>query len=440
MKDHDHDAYAVLRIADFRNFVTARFLGVMAIQLQAVIVGWQVYDITHDPLSLGLVGLFEIIPNISIALFAGYIADRISRRKIILSTFFILTLCSIALFLCSTGFFPILHKNVYAIYSIVFVSGLARGFLGASVGAFLAQLVPKELYHNSAAWNSTAWQTAAVSGPVLGGLLYGWSDRILSFTDSVTGLGLFPSFQGNGAVITYFTDFILMCLSVFFFFRTGEKPLPASDRTESMFESIGAGFSFVMKHEIVLGAMSLDMFAVLFGGAVAVLPIYASDILKVGPDGLGMLRAAPAVGAAVMAVFLAYNPPKKNAGKALILAVAGFGMTIILFGISKSFILSILFLALSGAFDCISVVLRSTIMQTFTPDEMRGRVSSVNSIFIGSSNELGAFESGLAAKFLGTVTSVVFGGCMTIAIVAGVAMRSPVLRRLDFTRSESSSK
>lgn len=435
-----HDAYAVLRIPDFRNFVTARFLGVMAIQLQAVIVGWQVYGITHDPLSLGLVGLFEILPNISVSLFAGYIADRTSRRKIILSTFFVLTLCSIALLSCSTGIFPALHNNVYAIYSIIFASGLARGFLGASVGAFLAQLVPKELYHNSAAWNSTAWQTAAVSGPVLGGLLYGWSDRILIFTDSLTGLALYSSLQGNGAVIAYFTDFILMCLSLSFFSRTGEKPVPESDRKESMFESIGAGFSFVMKNEIVLGAMSLDMFAVLFGGAVAVLPIFASDILKAGPDGLGMLRAAPAVGAALMAVFLAYHPPKKNAGRALLFAVAGFGVTIVLFGISQNFLLSIFFLALSGAFDCISVVLRSTIMQTFTPDEMRGRVSSVNSIFIGSSNELGAFESGVAAKFLGTVTSVIFGGCMTVAIAAGVALRSPVLRRLDFTRSDTVSK
>ncbi|HNO25404.1 MAG TPA: MFS transporter, partial [Leptospiraceae bacterium] len=230
------------------------------------------------------------------------------------------------------------------------------------------------------------------------------------------------------------------CLSLSFFSRTGEKPVPESDRKESMFESIGAGFSFVMKNEIVLGAMSLDMFAVLFGGAVAVLPIFASDILRVGPDGLGMLRAAPAVGAALMAVFLAYHPPKKNAGRALLFAVAGFGVTIVLFGISQNFLLSIFFLGLSGAFDCISVVLRSTIMQTFTPDEMRGRVSSVNSIFIGSSNELGAFESGVAAKFLGTVTSVIFGGCMTIAIAAGVALRSPVLRRLDFTRSETVSK
>ena len=406
----DKDNYAVLRIYDFRNFLLGRFFGVVATQIQAVIVGWQIYEITGDPLSLGLIGLAEVIPATSVSLFAGHLADKISRRTILLNTFGLLLLCSVGLLLLSMEILSEFKGSTLPYYLIITISGVARGFIGASISSFMAQLVPRELYHSSSAWNSTGWQIASVSGPFLGGLLY----------------------KLGGAVIAYSLDVVLMLLSVFFFFLVHPKPIPEKKSNETLIESLSAGFKFVFKNKIVLGALSLDMFAVLFGGAVALLPVFASDILKVGPDGLGILRGAPSVGAAIMALILAHNPPRERAGKALLVSVAGFGVSIILFGISSNFYLSLFFLFLSGAFDSVSVVVRSTIIQTFTPDEMRGRVSAVNSIFIGSSNELGAFESGVTAKYMGTVPSVVFGGCMTLLVVSIISVFSNELRKLNF--------
>lgn len=407
----DFDRYAVLKINDFRFFLLGRFFVVVATQIQAVIVGWQIYEITGDPLSLGLIGLSEVIPATFVALFAGHLADRVSRRTILLNTFFILFLCSLGLLILSLEQFPQFLGKTYPFYIIISLSGVARGFVGASISSFMAQLVPRELYHSSSAWNSSGWQIASVSGPFLGGILY----------------------KISGPVLAYGFDVGLMLLSIFFFFLVKPKPIPDRTTSENLFRSLSAGFRFVFNNKIVLGALSLDMFAVLFGGAVALLPIFASDILKCGPDGLGLLRAAPSVGAAGMALILAHNPPKENAGKALLIGVAGFGISIILFGLSTEFYFSLLFLFFSGAFDSVSVVVRSTIIQAFTPDEMRGRVAAVNSIFIGSSNELGAFESGVTAKIMGTVPSVVFGGCMTILIVLVISLTSESLRKLNFT-------
>lgn len=405
------DKYAVLRINDFRFFLLGRFFGVVATQIQAVIVGWQIYEITGDPLSLGLIGLSEVIPATLVALFAGHLADRISRRTILINTFSILLVCSLSLLILSMNIIEELSGKTLPFYAIIALSGVARGFVGASISSFMAQLVPRELYHSSSAWNSSSWQIASVSGPFLGGVFY----------------------KISGPVLAYSLDVLLMLLSVFFFFMVKPKPIPERTTKESLVESLSAGFKFVFKNKIVLSALSLDMFAVLFGGAVALLPIFASDILFCGPDGLGLLRAAPSVGAAAMALILAHNPPKENAGRALLLCVAGFGISIILFGLSKNFYLSLFFLFLSGAFDSVSVVVRSTIIQAFTPDEMRGRVAAVNSIFIGSSNELGAFESGVTAKYMGTVPSVLFGGCMTIIIVSVISISSSALRKLNFT-------
>ncbi len=411
MKD---DNYAVLRILDFRNFVIARFLAVVGIQIQAVVVGWQVFDKTGDPLALGLVGLFEIIPSISVALFAGHLADRKDRKKIVLICYTVLFLCSIALLFLSGSILDLPNNDVYPIYGVIFISGIARGFLHPSLSAFMAQLVPKHLYPNSSAWNSISWQVAAVCGPALGGLLYGF----------------------EGAKLAYSVDAFLLLGAILFYGRILPKPIPEKKQGESIFDSLFTGFKFVFSNQVMLAAMSLDMFAVLFGGAVALLPVFAKEVLQVGPEGLGILRASPAFGASLMAMLLAYKPPKENSGIILLVAVAGFGLCMILFGLSSYFYLSIFLLALSGVFDSVSVVLRSTIMQTFTPENMRGRVASVNSIFIGSSNELGAFESGLTAKFMGTIPSVLFGGTMTLLIVSFIALKAPLLRKLNFKDGE----
>ncbi|MDX1959374.1 MAG: MFS transporter [Leptospiraceae bacterium] len=402
--------YKVLKITDYRNFLIGRFFGVMGIQIQAVVVGWQIYEITKDPLSLGLIGLCEIIPSFGISLFAGAIADRVSRKKIILIAFTILSFCSASLLICSLNMIPVLRGNTIAIYGIIFVSGLARGFLGASIPSFMAQLVPKEFYPNTSALTGTAWQAAAVTGPFLGGIL----------------------FRFQGAELAYSVDLGLMICCLFFFSLIGSKPIPLQTNKETFISSLTGGFKFVFKNPVLLSAMSLDMFAVLFGGAVALLPIFASDILKEGPEGLGLLRASPSVGAAIMGLYLTYNPPRKNAGKILLVSVAGFGLAMLLFGLSKNFYLSLVILAFSGCFDCVSVIIRSTIVQTFTPDNMRGRVASVSSIFIGSSNELGAFESGVTAKLMGVVPSVIFGACMTLGVVVTTGTLSKSLRDLDF--------
>jgi MFS family permease len=406
----EHDAYAVLRIKDFRMFILARFMLTFGIQMQSVIVGWQVYKITHDPFSLGLIGLAEAIPFLSVALFAGHVADTMNRRRIILVTVVAYLLGAVALLFTS------LHlKNsywssgVFAIYSVIFATGFARGFLHSAQSAFMAQIVPRELYPNSSTWNSTIWHIAAVSGPAFGGLIYGFA----------------------GIVAAYSTVIGFVILSFIFFIRMKNRPLPVREKKEGLFESLSTGIRFVFTNQILLSAMALDMFAVLFGGAVAMLPVFASEVLNAGPQGLGFLRAAPAAGAVLMALVLAYRPPLRHAGVNLLIAVAGFGFSIILFAISRNFYFSLAMLALSGMFDNVSVIIRSTIIQLYTPDNMRGRVASVNSIFIGSSNEIGSFESGLAARLLGLVPSVIFGGTMTLIIAAGTGRFSPKLRKLN---------
>lgn len=428
-----NDRFEVLKIADFRNFIIGRGLAVVATQLQAVVIGWQVYALTQDPLSLGLVGLFEIIPAMSVSLFAGHLADRVSRKKILLPSLLLLILCSTLLLILSIKIFPELSLKASSFYFVIFLSGIARGFMGAILIAFMAQLVPKELYPRSSAWNGTIWQISAVTGPFLGGILYGYGHRLSETLGS-------EYWYVNGASLAYSVDLFLLFLSFAFFSLIAPKPVPQLEKREKFTESLLLGFHFVFKHPILLSALSLDMFAVLFGGAVALLPIYASDILQVGPEGLGMLRAAPPIGASLMAFFLALKPPVKNSGKILLFAVAMYGVCIILFGISKNFYFSLLMLAMSGMFDSVSVVIRATIVQLYTPDHMRGRVAAVNSMFIGSSNELGAFESGVAAKLLGTVPSVVFGGCMTLFVVLVTSLISKSLRELNFHNEQSLSK
>jgi MFS family permease len=404
------DAYASLRIKDFRWFVIARFLLTFGIQMQSVIVGWQVYQITHNALSLGLIGLSEAIPFLSITLFAGHVADVVNRKNIILFSNLVYFFCACALFLISSYFKIVLVEyGVIPIYFIIFTTGLARGFMSPAQGAFVAQLVPREFFGNASSWNSIAWQTAEVTGPAIGGLIYGFF-----------GVGL-----------AYLVVLIFSLLGFFSFLRVDKKPLPERKMQESIRNSLSNGLKFVFDNQIIFSAITLDMFAVFFGGAVSVLPIFADQILKVGAKGLGFLRAAPAVGEIIMSIFQAHHPFFKNAGRNLLICVFGFGVSMIVFAMSKNFYFSLLVLFISGLFDNVSVVIRATIIQLFTPDEMRGRVSAVNGIFIGSSNELGSFESGVAAQFMGLVPSVIFGGTMTLLVVAAIRKFAPKLKSLS---------
>lgn len=404
--------YAALKIPDFRLFVSARFCITLALQIQAVVVAWQVYEITHDPLSLGLIGLAEAIPSISVSLYAGHVADVVQRKKIIMICVSTLLLCSISLlfFTLDNGDF-ILQHGAAPIYSVIFLSGIARGFITPALFAYMPQLIPRELFPNAITINSSLWETASIGGPALGGFLYGFL----------------------GITASYIADAALMCLGLFLALGIAKKPLPPESEEQGMVEKIRAGLRFVFKHELILGAISLDLFAVLFGGAVALLPFFANEILMVGPEGLGILRAAPSVGALVMAFYMTHHPLKKNTGKILLSCVAGFGVCMILFALSTNFIVSLFLLMMSGVFDCVSVIIRGTLLQTLTPENMKGRVSAVNHIFIGSSNEIGMFESGVAARLLGVVPSVIFGGCMTILVVGvtGVVAKSlRILQRL----------
>ncbi len=403
------DPYAALRFWEFRNFTIARLCITIAAQIQAVIVGWQIYEITKDPLSLGLIGLAEAIPSISVLLFAGHITDTNDRKKIVMASVFLMTFCSVMLLVISTdsvGLFT--DHKVTAMYSAIFLSGIGRGFSAPSFFAFVSQLVPKEILPNAITWNTTTWQTGAVTGPAIGGLLYGFI----------------------GATNTYLTIVIFWIFAILLILPIKRKPKPEILESQSLKEKLTAGLKFVFERKIILGAISLDLFAVLFGGAVALLPIFAAEILFVGPQGLGILRAAPSIGAVIMAIYMTRHPFTKNAGRNLLISVFGFGICIIIFGLSKNFFLSLFILALSGGFDSVSVVIRATIIQLMTPDNMKGRVSAVNSIFIGSSNEIGSFESGVAAKLLGTVPSVIFGGIMTLLIVSFVTVISPRMRKL----------
>lgn len=382
---------------------------VLATQMQAVIVGWQVYEITKDPFSLGLIGLAEAIPSILISLYAGHVVDRNDRKKILFWGSLGMIFCSISLLFISTNIDSLVSDNrLFLIYSVIFISGIARGYLSPANFAFLSQIVPREMYPNAISWNTSTWQFGSVVGPALGGLIYGFA----------------------GVITSYAVDASLTLVSVCFLLMIKRKPVPKYDEEESLKDSLTAGVKFVFRNKIILGAISLDLFAVLFGGAIAILPIYAGEILLVGPEGLGALRAAPAIGAVIMAVYMTRFPLTRNAGRNLIITVFLFGLSMMLFGISKSFYLSLFALALSGAFDAVSVVIRSLIIQLKTPDNMKGRVSSVDSIFVGSSNEIGAFESGLMAKLMGTVPSVVFNSVMTILVVITIAASSPKLRKL----------
>lgn len=407
-----NSAFDVLKIPDYRNYFLARSFNTFAFNLLGTTVGWQVYELTRDPLSLGLVGLAEFLPFVLVTLVGGYVADRLDRRRIILACLGLYLVCAAALFGLSQGEASLLARyGALPVYLIVGGTGLVRGFLSPSVGAFAAQLVPSKLYANAATWNSMSWHISSVGGPAAGGLLCGLSGS--------AG----PGYAAAG---------LLTLAGLLLMSRVAPKPLAANAmQKEGFLGSVKTGLDFVFRKQVILGSLALDMFAVLFGGAVALLPAFAKEVLAVGPEGFGALRAAPAAGALVMALILAYRPPTRRAGRKLLLAVAGFGLCTIFFALSTNFWLSLLMLAGTGFFDNVSMVIRGTVVQLFTPDEMRGRVSAVNSLFIGSSNELGAFESGITARWMGLVPAVLFGGAMTLVVVATAWLRAPKLRELD---------
>lgn len=401
----------VLRIANYRRYQTGRLLFIFGLQMQSVIMSFYVYSITHDALSLGLIGLAEAIPFISVALVSGNVADLYNRKKIILYATCGYLLCALAMTVIVFSKESLHgHTAVQLIYVVVFLTGIARGFLSPAQAAMLSQIVPKELFGQSATWNSMVWNVATVGGPAVGGLLYAW--------------------LGERMAMEIVVVFCAIGISRFFMIHhVHETPVIGN---ESTFERLKAGFVFVKKTEVLLAAITLDMLAVLFGGAVALLPVFASEILHVGPQGLGFLRAAPSIGAVVCSIWVAYFPIQKSAGKIFIANVFLFGCSMIAFALSKNYWLSLSLLILSGAFDNVSVIVRSIIYQTFTPNEMRGRVSAINFIFIGSSNEIGSFESGFAARLFGTVPSVIAGGMVTLLVSSSTAVLAKKLWKLDF--------
>jgi MFS family permease len=391
----------------FLGLLAYRILAILSYQIVAVTVGWHVYELTHDPLALGLVGLAEVLPYFSVAPFAGYLVDHLPRRKLGMAACAGLGITAVVLTALAAGWLP--ARGTWLIYAAIALTGMVRSFLSPIYNALFARVLPRHQFPRGAGIGSVIFQLGLVIGPALGGALVGWSGKTAAY-----------------AVAALLAVAALVSLAVM---RVTEPAAPAS--RAPVFASIGEGLRFVFGHQVLFGALALDMFSVLFGGAVALLPAFIKDILHAGPEALGILRAAPAAGAVLVGLWLSRRPPEHGTGRLLLVAVAGFGLCIIGFALSRQLWLSAALLFASGLCDGISVVIRSTILQLATPDEMRGRVSAINGIFIGSSNELGAFESGLAAKLLGLVPSVIFGGCMTLGVVALTARLAPKLRRLD---------
>jgi len=407
-----NDPYAALRYKEFNIFLLMRFLLVFGWSMQFIVIEWEVYSLTKDPLSLAIIGLMEFVPAFGMALFAGHIVDQREKRNLLAIVIAAFSLISLGLFLLTwpeiTGDWST-NTVLYSIYALVFFGGFLRSFFGPILFSLIALIVPKKVYPNAATWSSSSWQIASVVGLAFSGFAISW-------------------FGVHWSLLIVFSLVMLALLTVF---GISKKPILNTKINEPIKQSLKEGLTFVFKTKAILGALTLDMVSVLFGGAVILLPIFAQDILKVGAEGFGILRAAPSVGAILTMIATAYIPISKNAGKKLLAAIFGFGICIIVFGLSSIFWISVVALFFSGVTDGVSMVIRQTILQLKTPDHMRGRVASVNSMFVGSSNELGAFESGVTAKLMGTVTAVVFGGTMTLITVVTTALVSPTFRKLD---------
>lgn len=410
------DAFAALRYRDFSIVTLNQFCLTLAILIQEIIVAYSLYKITKDPLTLGLIGLAEAIPFIALSLWGGYFADRFNKQTIMKICLFF----AIPLPLVLWGLFHaygLKHIELptlsWGVYAVIFGLGIIRGFYNPSATSLKPFLIPRELYANGATWTTIGWQSGVIIGPMLGGFMLAFLGRETSFISVAVLLSL---------------CFLLVNL-------LSKRTFPKIE-TERVLQSLGEGFRFIAKTKIVLWAISLDLVSVLFGGVIALLPIFAEDILKIGPEGLGYLRAAPSIGALITMIALTRFPPTRHAWRNMLLAVAGFGLFTLLFAYSNYLWLSLFALAMTGACDSISVVIRQTILQIYPPENMRGRVAAVNGMFVSSSNELGAFESGLAAKYLGPVIATVFGGSMTLLVVALSWAKTKDLFGVDITQAE----
>lgn len=411
-QSHRHDPYAALRLPEFRYFIAGRFVFIMGLRMTGTVIGWWVYLLTGSPLALGLVGLSEVIPAVSLALYAGQYIDRNEKRKLLLRCIF-LYLCCIGLFILLSA--PSMNQKLdpwttsLIIFGVIAATGAIRSFSGPTFSSLIAHIVPRETLPSAAAISSATWLIGSICGHALAGFLIAW-------------IGIHDSFF----VVLFFTGLGYILLS-----RIRPKPVLVTGKANTWIR-VKEGLQYVFHTKELLGAMTLDLFAVLFGGAVALVPVFAKDILQVGPIGFGWLNAAMDIGSIITVTLLTIKPLRSNQGRILFYAVAGYGVCIIFFALSNMFWLSFLALLLSGCMDGVSVIIRSTILQLKTPDELRGRVMSVSSMFINSSNELGQFESGVAARLMGTVTSVVFGGCMTIAVVLITWFKAPSLRKMEY--------
>lgn len=413
-RQYNNPALQTIAIPEFRSFILSRFTFVMAIRMTATTIGWMIYQITKNPLALGMVGLAEVVPAVSLALYAGHVIDKSEKKGLLMRTMSLYLICELALLAVAT---PFVVKNTgnhfveYAIYGLIFCTGILRAFAGPSMSSMISQIVPRERLSHAVTWSQGTYLSASVIGHATSGFLIAHFNYTTVFSTIAS----------------------LMLLALFFVSRLKKKPiLYAPKESQRTWGSVKEGLRFVFRTKEVLGAFSLDMFAVLFGGAVALIPIYASDILKVGPVGFGWLNAATDIGSITMILCLTFFPLKGKQGLILMYAIFGFGLCIIVFGLSKLFMLSFFALLISGLLDGISVVIRGTIIQLKTPDEMKGRVLSVSSMFINSSNELGQFESGLTAKLMGTVRATVFGGCMTLLVVGVTWFKMPRLRKMEY--------
>lgn len=405
--------FASLQISEYRFLLIGRFAFIMGLRMMSTLIGWWIYLLTNDPFSIGLIGLAEVLPALSLALYAGHVIDQSEKRRLLLrgvALYFVATLMLVYISgdYNSHGF----SNNTISIliYSVIFFTGILRAFTGPVFGALIAYIVPRDKLQNATTWSQGTYLSASVTGHATGGFLI----AIIGITGTLEA-----------------TSFLVL-LSFFILFYI--KPKPSSNKKGEVrtWESVKEGLRFVYKTKALFGAFTLDLFAVLFGGAVALIPVFARDILKVGSEGFGLLNGASDIGSILMVILLTLFPPRKNQGKKLLLAVGGFGICIIIFGLSNLFLLSFLALMVSGMLDGVSVVIRGTITQLMTPDHMRGRVMSVNSMFINSSNELGQFESGVTAKLLGTVPAVLFGGTMTVLTVIVCWFKAPSLKKMEY--------
>ncbi len=407
------DPLAAVKIPEYRNLMTGRFCFIMALRMLGTLMGWWMYELTNDPLAIGLIGLAEVIPALTLALYAGHVIDISEKRKLLLKGVAAYLLCGIILFIISTNYFKY-HTGksfvIAGIYTVIFFTGVIRAFTGPSFNAIIGQMMPKNILPNAITWNQGTWLSASVVGHASAGFCI-------------------AIIKNTGTLVVII---ILISLGFFMLAKIHAKPAANTNINKRTWESVREGLHFVFRTKEILGALSLDLFAVLFGGAVALVPVYARDILHVGPIGFGWLNAAADLGSIIMVVTLTIFPLKGKQGQTLLIVVALFGLSIIMFGISKVFWISFAALLLSGLLDAISVVIRGTIVQMKTPDQMRGRVMSVNSMFINSSNELGQFESGLAARLMGVVPSVIFGGIMTLLVVAVTWFKAPTLRKMEY--------